>query len=222
MADDIVSHPKNPYPGQVIRDSRQLGNLYVDVKADYKLDEITPFDLKNILLGKSSEKLPVVLDAEDDDNVLLVWSGHGSPGTLLWNGNQKTITGEFMSNLFNEMHSAGKYRKLFGIIEACYAGGVASKCVGTPNLLLMTAANDKETSKAELYAPLWGTYLTNSFTLTTLQTIQEKANDGLSIEELYSECFSNTMGSHVTLYNMEYFGNIFFNYVNDYFIHMKE
>lgn len=222
MADDIVSHPKNPYPGQVIRDSRQLGNLYVDVKADYKLDEITPFDLKNILLGKSSEKLPVVLDAEDDDNVLLVWSGHGSPGTLLWNGNQKTITGEFMSNLFKEMHSAGKYRKLFGIIEACYAGGVASKCVGTPNLLLMTAANDKETSKAELYAPLWGTYLTNSFTLTTLQTIQEKANDGLSIEELYSECFSNTMGSHVTLYNMEYFGNIFFNYVNDYFIHMKE
>ena len=222
MADDLASDPKNPYPGQIIRDSKQLENLYIDVKVDYKLDQITPFDLKNILLGKSTEKLPVVLDAEDYNNVLLVWSGHGSPGTLLWGKNQKTITGEFMANLFNEMHSSGKYRKLFGIIEACYAGSVADKCVGVPNLLLMTAANDKETSKAESYAPLWGTYLTNSFTMATLQTIQGIAYYDLSIRDLYSESFSNTMGSHVTLYNMEYFGNIFFNYVNDYFIYMKE
>ena len=89
-------------------------------------------------------------------------------------------------------------------------------------MLLMTAANDKETSKAKLYSPQWGTYLTNSFTLATLQTIQDKTWYDMSIRDLYSESFSNTMGSHVTLYNMEYFGNIFFNYVNDYFIHMKE
>ena len=51
------------------------------------------------------------------------------------------------------------------------------------------------------------------------QIIEETVDE---IRDLYSESFSNTMGSHVTLYNMEYFGNIFFNYVNDYFIHMKE
>lgn len=130
MADDLASNTKNPYPGQIIRDSKQLDNLYIDVKVDYKLDQITPFDLKNILSGKSSEKLPIVLEAEDHDNVLLLWSGHGSPGALVWDENQKTITGEFMANLFNDMYSAGKYRKLFGIIEACYAGSVAAKCVG--------------------------------------------------------------------------------------------
>ena len=220
MADDLVNDPKNPYPGQIIRDNKQPVNLYTDIKVDYKLNQLTPFDLKNILLGKSSEKLPVVLDANDHDNLLLIWSGHGAPGTLLWDENQKTITGDFMSNLFHEMYSAGKYRKLFGVIEACYAGSVAAKCVGVPNLLLMTAANEKETSKAELYAPLWGTYLTNSFTLAALQTLQGENSRSLSFRDLYSETFSKTRGSHVTLYNIENFGNMFFNYTSDYFMNI--
>ena len=222
MADDLAHHAQNPYPGQIIRDNKQLENLYTDVKIDYKLNQITPFDLKNILLGKSSEKFPVVLDTKDHDNLLFVWSGHGSPGTLLWDENQKTITGDFMSGLFKEMYSAGKYRKLFGIIEACYAGSVAAECEGIPNLLLMTAANDKETSKAELYTPLWQTYLTNSFTLAAIQTLQGENLYSLSIRDLYSKTFSKTMGSHVTLYNIENFGNMFFNYVFDYFVNYDE
>ena len=123
-----------------------------------------------------------------------------------------------MAGLFNEMHSAGKYRKLFGMIEACYAGSVATKCVGVPNLLLMTASNEQETSKAELYDSLWKTYLTNSFTLAALKTLQGKNSNYLSIRDLYSETFSQTMGSHVTLYNAENFGYVFFNYVGDYFV----
>ena len=218
MADDLAYDEKNPYPGQIFGDNKKQVNLYTDVKVDYKLDQITPFDLKNILLGKSSEKLPVVLDADEHDNVLLLWSGHGSPGALDWNKNQKTINGNFMAGLFKEMHSAGKYRKLFGMIEACYAGSVATKCVGVPNLLLMTASNEQETSKAELYDSLWKTYLTNSFTLAALKALQGKNSNSLSIRDLYSETFSQTMGSHVTLYNTENFGNVFFNFVNDYFV----
>lgn len=218
MADDLVSDPKNPYPGQIIRNNKSLENLYTDVKVDYKLSLLTPFDLKNILLGISSEKLPVVLDTEDHDNVLFLWSGHGAPGSLVWDENQKTITGDFMADLFNEMYVAGKYRKLFGIIEACYAGSVAAKCKGVPNLLLMTAANDKETSKAELYAPLWNTYLSNSFTMAMLEALQDENYYKLSIRDLYSDTFSKTMGSHVTLYNVESFGNVFFNYVFEYFV----
>ena len=217
MADDIAEDARNPYPGQVIRDNKLLDNLYTDVKIDYKLDNITPYDLKEILLGRKSEKLPIVLDSHDDENVLLIWSGHGLPGTLLWNDNQKTITGKFMSELFDEMYSARKYRKLLGIIEACYSGGVAAECVGVPSLLLMTAANDKETSKAELYDPLWKTYLTNGFSSAVLQALSGNDALSLSIRDLYTETFSKTMGSHVTLYNIENFGNMYFNYISDYF-----
>lgn len=192
-------------------------DLYVDVKVDYKLDQITPKDFVDIMLGKSSERLPVVLDSEDHDNVLFIWSGHGVPGTLLWDENRQIVTGEFMSELFNEMYSNGKYRKMFGIFEACYSGSVAMECEGIPKLLLMTAANDKETSKAQLYSTLWATYLTNSFTSSLLDAIQKDHYGTMSIKDLYSETFSMTMGSHVTLYNVENFGNVHFNYVSDYF-----
>ncbi|MBO5703332.1 MAG: hypothetical protein J6R91_01985 [Bacteroidaceae bacterium] len=217
MADDLAQNPKNPYPGQIFSDTKLQNDLYTDVCIDYELGKLTPFDLKNILLGQSSEKLPVVLNSEQHDNLLFIWAGHGAPGVLLWDENQKTITGEFMSNLFNEMYSAGKYRKLFGVIEACYAGSVAEKCQGLPNVLLMTSANNKETSKAELYASLWQTYLTNSFNMSMLQTLQDENLFTLSLRDLYSESFSKTMGSHVTLYNLENFGNIFFNYASEYF-----
>lgn len=164
--------------------------------------------------------MPVVLDTKDYDNLLLIGAGHGAQESLLWDENLKTITGDFMSNLFHEMYSTGKYRKLLGIIEACYAGSVATKCVGVPNLLLMTAANDKETSKAESYSSLWKTYWTNSFTQATLQALQAENVYNMSIRDLYSEAFSNNMGSHVTHYNVENFGNVFFNYVVDYFVNI--
>lgn len=213
MADDIANNANNPYPGQIFR-TPDGENLYKDIKIDYKLDELTPSDLKNILLGKSSKNCPVVLDSDDGDNVLFVWSGHGKQGSFLWGENTKGITGEFISGLFREMNSSGRYRKLFGIIEACYAGSVAVACEGIPNLLMMTAANDKETSKAELYEPVWNTYMTNSFTSSILNVIDDPS---LSIRDLYREAFAMTMGSHVTLYNVEYFGNVFNNFVTNYF-----
>ena len=216
MADDLVFDTYNPYPGMIVRDEKNPVNLYYDVRIDYKLDLLTPSDFKNILLGNSSAKLPVVLNSGNQDNVLLIWSGHGSPGVLLWDENKLSITGKYMSDLFKEMHLTGKYRKMFGVIESCYGGSVALECEGIPNLLLMTAANDKETSKAESYSSMWGTYLTNSFTSSLLNAIQKKGDDRLSIKDLYSETFSNTMGSHVTLYNAENFGNVFRNYVDDY------
>ena len=216
MADDIANDSHNPYPGQVIRDKKSLENLYEDVVIDYKLDQITPYDLKNILLSRASEKLPVVLNSDSSHNLLFVWSGHGIPGTLVWDKNQQTLNGEYLAGIFNEMYTEGKYRKLFGIIEACYSGSVATACEGTPQLLLMTAANEYETSKAESYATAWQTYLTNSFTSAVIGTIQNIDSKTIPIRDLYSEAFMKTMGSHVTLYNIEAFGNVFFNYVNEY------
>lgn len=216
MADDLVYNTHNPYPGVISREEAPV-NLYDDVQVDYRLEQISPNNLKNILLGKPTKEFPIVLNSQNQDNVLFVWSGHGSPGVLHWDENRQSITGKYLSDIFNEMYSCGKYRKLFGIIEACYGGSVASKCEGTPNLLLMTAANDKETSKAELYSTLWETYLTNSFTASVINTIQKKSDNKMSIKDFYSEVFNDTMGSHVTLYNVNNFGNVFFNYVDEYF-----
>lgn len=222
MADDLVFNASNPYPGIITRDNKNIVNLYDDVTIDYRLDQISPNDLKKILLGQSSEKLPVVLNSDNDENVFFAWSGHGSSGVLHWDDDRQTVTGKFLSDLFEQMYAGGKYRKMFGLMETCYSGSVALKCEGIPNLLLMTAANDKETSKAEIYSSLLGTYLTNSFTDSVLAALQNNQGGiGLSFKGLYAEAFSKTMGSHVTLYNVDHFGNVFFNYVDDYVIHFS-
>ena len=44
-----------------------------------------------------------------------------------------------------------QFRKMFAIIETCYSGLVAQDCAGIPGLLMMTAANPYETSKAAVF-----------------------------------------------------------------------
>jgi glycosylphosphatidylinositol transamidase (GPIT) subunit GPI8 len=215
MADDLAYNKHNPHPGTIIGANNPTKNLYENVITDYKLDELSAEDLKSILLGQSSAKLPVVLDSDEQDNLLFIWSGHGLPQTLLWGENQKTIKSTFIKDLLQAMHDNGKYRKMLGLIEACYSGSIAMECVGIPKVLMMTATNDKETSKAENYDINWGTYLTNTFSSAVLNKVSKSIDT--SIKDLYTDVFSMTMGSHVTIYNEDYFGNVFYNFTDEYF-----
>lgn len=213
MADDLANDPKNPYPGQIYRKPQEK-NLYEDITIDYRLEDLQPKDLKDILLGNASDRLPVVAHGDTSWNTMVFWSGHGRPGSLIWDEDETTITGEFLNEVIEEMHKKGKFRKMMFIIEACYAGSVAKECEGTPGVLFMTAANELETSKAELYHSTWGTYMTNSFTSAIVNTLH---NDEPRISELYQDAFKMTMGSHVTLYNTKMYGSIYESYTSEFF-----
>ncbi|MBO5698623.1 MAG: hypothetical protein J6R79_01275 [Bacteroidaceae bacterium] len=52
--------------------------------------------------------------------------------------------------------------------------------------------------------------------MAALETLQADNIYRLSIRDLYYDTFAKTMGSHVTLYNVENFGNIFLNYVSEF------
>lgn len=215
MADDIAYNEQNPHPGTMIR-TKGGENLYQNVVVDYTLDQLSPQDFRDIMLGKSSERLPVVLTSDDTKNVLLFWSGHGKPGALTWDHDDKTVNGVFMRMMLEEMLAQNAYRKFCIFIEACYSGSVAQKCEGSlPRMLIMTAANEKETSKAEYYDPQWDTYLTNSFTSSIIQTI---SNSEPSLNTIYHEAFKMTVGSHVTMYNASLYGNTKTNYITEYFL----
>lgn len=213
IADDIAYNEQNPSPGKIIRTSRG-DNVYKNVVVDYRLDDITPEDLKNILTGTDSENYPVVFDGTEEDNLVIFWSGHGKPGSLIWNEDESSFTGEFLNEMITEMHQKKKFRKLLGLIEACYAGSVTEDCTGIPGVMFMTAANSHETSKAEEYSSTWKTYLTNSFTSSILYSLNKK---NTSIYELYQDAFKMTMGSHVTIYNADLFGNLKMNKTYSFF-----
>ena len=209
MADDIAHNERNPLKG-VIRRELEGENLYEDVQIDYPLGNLTLDDLKQILTGEPSEAYPVTLGSSANDNVLFFWSGHGTQQGWKWKETEN-LNADFAREMFADM----KFRKMFAIIETCYSGGVAQDCTGIPGLLMMTAANPYETSKADAFDNELQVYLSNTFTSSILSLLE--SNPQTVIRDLYLHAFDKTNGSHVMVYNSDYYGNLYLNDMGEYY-----
>ncbi len=206
MEDDIANNASNPQMGTVqVRPNGD--NLYQNLVIDYHTSQLEPSDIKHILCGEQSEKLPAVIHADKDDNVLVFWSGHGTPGQMVWLDQEEGFTTQLAKETFEAMHQGEKYRKLLCLTEACYSGSVMSAAEGIPGILAITAANPYETSKADIYNTDLHVWMTNRFTATLHDCIIEAPE--IPLRDLYYRLFINTVGSHVTLYNVDGYGNIY-------------
>ena len=208
MADDIAYNEMNPLQG-VVRREISGENLYENVQIDYKLGDLTLKDLKQILTSGPSEKYPVTLGSSENDNVLFFWSGHGTKKGWSWKETED-VSPEFA----REMFSAMKFRKQFAIIETCYSGVVGEGCTGIPGLLMMTAANPYEPSKAYAFDDEIGVDLSNTFTASILSHLEQ--NPQTVIRDLYLHAFDKTNGSHVMVYNSDWYGSLYLNDMREY------
>ena len=209
MADDIAYNSRNPLQG-VVRREQSGKNLYNGAQIDYKLDELTLNDLRHILTDEPSESYPVTLGSGANDNVLFFWSGHGSQRGWEWKGSEE-LDAHTAKSMFADM----QFRKMFAIIETCYSGAVAQGCTGIPGLLMMTAANPYEPSKADAYDYELQTYLSNTFTSSILSQFERYPKS--TIYNLYLQAFDKTLGSHVTVYNADYYGNMYLNDISEFY-----
>lgn len=204
MEDDIANNPKNKNSGE-IRVNIGGENLYHDLKIDYKLTDLTYDDIIDIVSGHKSDRLPVVLPSTANDNVLFFWSGHGNPNTLYVDDTKFPAKG--VHRMLSTMNDEHKYRRLFFVIEACYSGSVADECIGVPGVLMMTAANASETSKADVLDSSLPAYLSNGFTRGFQQRIDAEPN--VTLRDLYYHVAGQTVGSHARIYNVDYFGSVY-------------
>lgn len=211
--DDIANNPENPNPGTVVV---RLGgeNLYQDVHIDYHPSDISPSDIKSILCGERSDKLPQVISADSDDNVFVYWSGHGSVGQLEWLKQPKGFTRELALETFRAMYKKKCYRKALFMIEACHSGSVFDAIVGFPGMLAFTAARANETSQADVYDYDLDIWLSNQFTRTFQNCVYY--NQQMCLRDLYYKLFINTVGSHVTLFNDRLYGNLYKNNIGEF------
>ena len=209
MADDIAYNERNPQQG-VVRRELMGANLYEDVQIDYKLGQLTLDDLKQILTAEPSEAYPITLGSSMNDNVLFFWSGHGSRNGWKWKDTEN-LDASFAKQMFGGM----QFRKMFAIIETCYSGVVAQGCTGIPGLLLMTAANPYEPSKADAFDDELQAYLSNTFTSSILSQLE--SNPHSIIYDLYLQAFDKTNGSHVMVYNPSHYGNLYLNDMSEYY-----
>ena len=84
-----------------------------------------------------------------------------------------------------------------------------------PGLLMMTAANPYETSKADAFDNELQVYLSNTFTSSILSQLE--SNPQTVIRDLYLHAFDKTNGSHVMVYNSDYYGNLYLNDMGEYY-----
>ena len=206
VADDIANHANNPENG-VIRIKHGGDNVYVNVQIDYRLKDLRPSDLCNILAGNETYSTPTVLNGDEETNIFVFWSGHGTPGALCWDEIGLGITPAMMKEALSELHAKKGYRKLAMFVETCYSGSVLEGCTGMPGMIFYTAANPNETSKADVFNTDLGVWMSNRFTSTLIENLAAKSV--ISMRDLYNRLFINTVGSHVMVYNAENYGNLY-------------
>ena len=212
MADDLAQNANNPEKG-VVRRSVDGDNLYKNVVVDYRLEDITYNDLAVIFSGKPDVAHPEVLDSGAGDNVLFFWSSHGMPAGLAL-GDIDLVSGKQMARILQKMSDEQRFRKMMWIVEACYSGGVVKECEGIPGLLVMTAANANESSKADLWYAPYNVYLTNRFTSSIISRLY--SDPATSLRDLYNVAFTGTLGSHVTIYNADNYRNLYQNTMREF------
>ena len=181
---------------------------------DYDTDSLDAADIADILTGKRSDHLPVVLPQDEGNNVLLYWSGHGRNvrhgGTdeLVW---RETVAGNGMTaSLLRQTIEQMNYRKILTIVEPCYSEGVIQPLHGLTGVLAMSGASGDEQSWAENWNAVlgrYGTWMYDRFTRNVVNYLT--ANPTASYRDFYLYCMQNTIGSHVKLVNAEFFGNLY-------------
>lgn len=212
MEDDIASNEKNPYPGYIYS-TIDGTNLYSDIEIDYILSDISPSDIESILMGESSNRLPNTIESDFDDNILIFWSGHGDSDQLFW-GENEVLDYDSMKSMLANMENHSQYRKMLWIVEACYSGSVAKASQELDGVMFITAANDMESSKADVFNSNMGVWMTNRFTTTLISQLKENPN--ISMIDLYYKLFLNTVGSHATIYNSSYYDNLYVDTMNGF------
>ncbi len=200
--DDLAYNSENTNDRGAVRVIDSGDNIYDPSVIDYKLSEITPADIGDILQGRKSQRLPKVISPTSNDNVFIFWSGHGVPRQLDFGG-----TRVMTYTRLQDILSAIAHRKMLVVIEACYSGGFGDYCLGTPGLLLLTAASPIEECHASRWSSRLGVYLTNIFSDEFQEIIS--LDPHLPFRDLYYKLVEEVSGSHVKLYNNQNYGSLY-------------
>ena len=192
-------------------------NIHKDARVDYHFSDLNRQDLSDIMLGKTSERLPTVLNTSEGSDILFFWSGHGGEGDgPLW-GNEDAeyyFGSQTMKQIVETMHKEGKYRRMMFAIETCFSGIWGEALSGIPDIITITAANSYEPSKADVQDREMGIFLSNAFARSFRDAIN--SNPSISMRDLYLNLAKTTTTSHVSLYNEKEYGSVYTTSMSDY------
>ena len=215
----MAAQSRNPEPG-VIRTAPNGPDLLSGTTAgsglpaaivDYDSRDLSASDIADILAGRASSRLPVVLPQDAGNNVLFYWSGHGRSQSqggadeFVW---RDTRAGQgFTASMLRETAEQMQFRKLCIAAEPCYGERVIRAVEGIPGVLAMSGASAAEQSWADHWnndARIW---MCDRFSLNLVTCLTD--NPQSSFRDLFLYCAQHTLGSHAKIVNAANYGNLF-------------
>lgn len=195
---------------------------------DYDAATLTPADIADILLGRQSSKLPVVLPRDNGNNVLFFWSGHGRSTSHggsdefewrdAWAGHG--FTASLMKQTANEMLTQGYCRKLLVVVEPCYGEVVIRPLEGIQGVLAISGAAANEQSWSDNWRDPGLFWMCDRFSQNFVNGFN--ANPDTNFRDLYLYCSQHTMGSHVKIVNAAKFDNLYITGPQEFLIKITE
>ena len=212
----MAAQSRNPQPGTVrnapggpdlLGGTDQLPKAVVD----YDSGDLSARDIADILMGRASSRLPIVLPQDAGNNVLFFWSGHGRSQSqggadeFVW---RDTRAGQgFTADMLRQTASQMQFRKLLIAAEPCYGECVIRAVEGIPGVLAMSGASAAEQSWADHWnndARIW---MCDRFSLNLVTCLTD--NPQSSFRDLFLYCAQHTLGSHAKIVNAANYGNLF-------------
>lgn len=195
---------------------------------DYDAATLTPADIADILLGRQSSKLPVVLPRDNGNNVLFFWSGHGRSTShggsdeFEWRDARagQGFTASLMKQTANEMLTQGYCRKLLVVVEPCYGEVVIRPLEGIQGVLAISGAAANEQSWSDNWRDPGLFWMCDRFSQNFVNGFN--ANPDTNFRDLYLYCSQHTMGSHVKIVNAAKFDNLYITGPQEFLIKITE
>ena len=190
---------------------------------DYDAVTLTAADIADILTGRQSDELPVVLPADAGANVLFYWSGHGRSQAngrsdeFVWRDRTagNGFTQDMMKEAATQMLNEGRCRKLLVIAEPCYGEATARGIEGIDGALAITGASAREQSWADNWNNESLVWMSDRFTQNVVDFLTE--NPQANYHDLFLHCAQHTLGSHTRIINAAHFGNLYGETLNEFF-----
>ena len=159
VSDDKIN---NPFPGKLFTDDspdaprKDYANVCVEY-IDYEEDQMSGEVMLAIMRG-DVDKLqsltgmenPRVLKTTAEDDVMLYFTSHGGPGSILVGSS--TVSEEELLDTLKYMHENKMYNHFLFLMEACYSGSMFENLPSEWNVYALTAA-DPEHSSYESHCP---------------------------------------------------------------------
>ena len=215
----IASHRANPEPGVIrtapdgpdLLSGTTAGSGLPAAEVDYDSGDLSARDIADILAGRASSRLPVVLPQDAGNNVLFFWSGHGRSQSqggadeFVW---RDDYAGQgFTASMLRETAEQMQFRNLLIAAEPCYGERVIRAVEGLTGVLAMSGASAAEQSWADHWnndARIW---MCDRFSLNLVNCLTD--NPQSNFRDIFLYCAQHTLGSHAKIVNAANYGNLF-------------